>query len=335
MFELVFLGGTFDEFHVGHKSLILRAFGVGEKVTIGLTSEQFIAKYKYGPHRSFAERKSALVAWLNENGLAGRTDIIAIDDPYEPAASGPYQALIATSANRIRAEEINAMRLQKDLAPLSIIEVPLITADDGLPISSTRVRTGEIDRTGHLIMPDILRTTLNKPFGVLHTGVDKRRAIISRKNRIVLTVGDVTAKSVLDEGIVPVLAVIDLQVRRKPYLQFEQMGFPPEIMKVEVASGPGYISQDARNAIKVWSENYDKVLKPTVIVVKGEEDLLTLPVIVAAPENSVIFYGQPPLKAEKLAGETSPLFATDEGLVEVVVNDEVRKRAGEILRRFQ
>ena len=53
---------------------------------------------------------------------------------------------------------------------------------------------------------------------------------------------------------------------------------------------------------------------PVRVFVKGEEDLLVLPVLVHAPENSVVLYGQP-----------------DEGLVIVPVNQEARDKANKIM----
>ena len=50
------------------------------------------------------------------------------------------------------------------------------------------------------------------------------------------------------------------------------------------------------------------------IIVKGEEDLLVLPVVLFAPEKSVVIYGQP-----------------NEGLVIVKVNEEIRNKAKSIM----
>ena len=41
-FKKVAVGGTFDELHSGHKALINKAFEVGEKVVIGLSSGEFV-----------------------------------------------------------------------------------------------------------------------------------------------------------------------------------------------------------------------------------------------------------------------------------------------------
>ena len=48
-FETVAVGGTFDEFHKGHRSLLKKAFEVGNHVLIGLCSDDFVKKLKK-PH---------------------------------------------------------------------------------------------------------------------------------------------------------------------------------------------------------------------------------------------------------------------------------------------
>jgi pantetheine-phosphate adenylyltransferase len=43
------------------------------------------------------------------------------------------------------------MRVRRGLKPVEIISVELVKAEDGSPVSSTRIRAGEIDRTGKLV----------------------------------------------------------------------------------------------------------------------------------------------------------------------------------------
>jgi len=43
-FRKVAVGGTFDELHRGHKTLLLKAFEIGEFVLVGLCSDEFVAR---------------------------------------------------------------------------------------------------------------------------------------------------------------------------------------------------------------------------------------------------------------------------------------------------
>lgn len=45
-FGVVATGGTFDELHIGHLALLTKAFEVGDKVIIGISSDEFASRVK-------------------------------------------------------------------------------------------------------------------------------------------------------------------------------------------------------------------------------------------------------------------------------------------------
>jgi pantetheine-phosphate adenylyltransferase len=152
-FKKVAVGGTFDELHRGHKALLDKAFEVGECVVIGLTSDSFAAKMGK-PHKtdSYTERLEELKAFLKESGLADRAEIVPLNDPYGLTLTGKgIDALVVSKETEKTALKINEQRKQSKLTPLKIITISMVPAENKTPISTTRIRGGEIDRNGCLI----------------------------------------------------------------------------------------------------------------------------------------------------------------------------------------
>ncbi|MFQ5762878.1 MAG: phosphopantetheine adenylyltransferase [Candidatus Bathyarchaeia archaeon] len=147
------LGGTFDRFHRGHEHLLEAAFTRRRRVAIGLTSDFLVARLKKHPSvEPYAKRKNALEDYLREKGYAERARVVKIHTPYGVA---PYLAdldLIVVTENTVkRAVEINVIRKDSEYGELDVVCVETILAEDGKPISSTRIRNGEIDRDGRLL----------------------------------------------------------------------------------------------------------------------------------------------------------------------------------------
>lgn len=152
-FKKVAVGGTFDELHKGHKALLDKAFEIGEKVVIGLSSDEFVVKMGK-PHitASYAERLHELKAYLNSTGLGERAEIIELKDPYGLTISGKdLDALVVSEETASTADKINTIRTKAKLPPLTIVTVTMVPAENCTPISTTRIRSGEIDRNGRLL----------------------------------------------------------------------------------------------------------------------------------------------------------------------------------------
>jgi cytidyltransferase-like protein len=149
----VAVGGTFDEFHRGHKALLHKAFEIGEKVVIGLSSDEFASKMgKSHKTASYAERLKDLGVFLKKSGLAEKAEIVPLNDPYGLTISSKgLDALVVSKETELITDKINKIRVQAGLAPLKIVTVQMVLAENSSPISTTRIRKGEIDRNGHLI----------------------------------------------------------------------------------------------------------------------------------------------------------------------------------------
>jgi pantetheine-phosphate adenylyltransferase len=152
-FKKVAVGGTFDQLHRGHKALLDKAFDVGQKVIIGLTSDSFVTKMSK-PHKtaSYAERYKELEDYLTNNNLIERAEIVSLNDAYGLTISGQtLEAIVVSQETEKTAEAINQKRQSAGHTPLKIVTVHMIPADNKYPISTTRIRRGEIDRNGHIM----------------------------------------------------------------------------------------------------------------------------------------------------------------------------------------
>jgi len=152
MYKKVVLGGTFDVIHKGHRVLLKRAFDLSKIVSIGLTTENFAKKVKSYSVISYAKRKRILENLLKKEGWNNKYEILPLSDPYGITTSAEdIEAIVVSEETLPRAREINAIRRRKKLYPLDIICVGMALADDKKPITTTRIREGEIDLDGHLL----------------------------------------------------------------------------------------------------------------------------------------------------------------------------------------
>jgi pantetheine-phosphate adenylyltransferase len=151
-YSKVATGGTFDQFHAGHRRLLERSFDVGDEVVIGLTSDEFARKHGKAPKLTYGQRRAELTAYIKRT-FPGRRYIIAkLDDYFGPGiASKEVEALVASPETGKRVELANKMRAERGFPPLELVVVDWVAAEDGRPISSTRIRNGEIDEEGRLV----------------------------------------------------------------------------------------------------------------------------------------------------------------------------------------
>ncbi len=152
-FRKVAVGGTFDELHKGHRRLLAKAFEVGEIVLIGLCTDEFVKKMGK-PHvtASYGARLKELQAFLKKSSLKGKAEITPLTNPYGKTLTDKcIEALIVSEETEKIAVKINQKRSQKNLPHLEIITISMVPAENYKPISTTRIRKGEIDREGHML----------------------------------------------------------------------------------------------------------------------------------------------------------------------------------------
>ena len=155
------LGGTFNVLHLGHCALLDAAAAVGDEVCIAITSDEFISKTK--KYRTpLDERVERVKQYLSSKQC--NYSITIIDTPEGNAPSDKFlDAIVVSPETCENAVKINTLREQNSLQPLKIIIVPHVLAEDGMPISSTRIISGEIDIDGKMLRPlKIAVGSLNK-----------------------------------------------------------------------------------------------------------------------------------------------------------------------------
>ena len=148
----VCIGGTFDIIHKGHRFLIKKAFEIASEngnVFIGITSDDLIKNKK--ETRSFNSRKRSFKEFLEERRMLDNVIIKPINDKFGPTIDEDFDVIVVSPESFKTAEEINKIRGKKGKQPIEIVKIPFVLADDGKPISSTRIRKGEIDIEGHII----------------------------------------------------------------------------------------------------------------------------------------------------------------------------------------
>ena len=150
---------------------------------------------------------------------------------------------------------------------------------------------------------------LKKPFGELikenEVSKEKIHPFIKKSNKII-TVGDTTTEKFVKFGFIPDLSIIDNKEKR---ITKDRIAEYQADKKIYLENRPGEVNEEAINLIRKITTTTTKFNKIQIII-KGEEDLLALPLFMYSPDGWTIFYGQP-----------------NEGLVVVEIDNNARKKA--------
>jgi pantetheine-phosphate adenylyltransferase len=145
------LGGTFEVIHKGHRTLLARAFMLGDRVLIGLTTDHLANSTRRRRVCPYSDRLWALEEYVMRSHPTAEFVIQPIDDRFGPAVKlEDLDVLVVSENTRSTGLQINEERERRGLRPLEIVTIPHVLADDGRPISSTRVLAGECDAEGHV-----------------------------------------------------------------------------------------------------------------------------------------------------------------------------------------
>jgi len=310
MHDLGLIGGTFDRLHSGHLALIEEALTRCRELEIWITSDE-IAKSKDNSVNSWQLRSTELTQSLaNESS---RISLHVLEDDIGPSATHKSAtAIFCTEETLQKCKQINIIRLSNNLDELEIHCVSRISAWDGEPISSSRIRLGSIDREGNPWIPESFRVPqssltpeveaqLKDPFGQLFEGPEDNTSIATRSalseigeiSGALIAVGDVTVLSLQKEGRSPDIALIDGLTKRKDWLPSAEIETSIFDNLLECSSPPGVLTEHLLDSCESSVNSWIKHRESSLITVDGEEDLAPLLLHPLAPIGSVVLYGQP------------------------------------------
>ena len=153
-----------------------------------------------------------------------------------------------------------------------------------------------------------LREVLAKPLAQIVQDIPEGR-------RVWACVGDYSCVKLLEKGIEVKIVVYDLKTKRQEVSSEEKNVLEGlEREKIECVNPPGMITESLEKAVEKAAKSSEEVK----IYVDGEEDLAVLPLIIKAPFNALVAYGQP-----------------GEGMVVIECSVKAKQQAKEFLEQFE
>lgn len=142
-----------------------------------------------------------------------------------------------------------------------------------------------------------LREILSKPHGIILKGAQQKitqhlKNYVINSNKYLITVGDVVTLTCISNGIIPKVSIMDLKTLRKEenLLKLKLSDVAEHFNEVlYVENPPGYINLCIVDKLKRILNKPGKFL----VIVKGEEDLLILPILLFSPLGAKVIYGIP------------------------------------------
>ncbi|MGQ4911848.1 MAG: DUF359 domain-containing protein [Candidatus Thorarchaeota archaeon] len=315
----------FDRLHIGHETLLDTLSDMPEPVACvtdgALMGHDLELRSLIQPLEIRVRRLKEYLRKENMDHIS--VDVVSgLDEILEIEGSTTFMMYEGPCCTEIKSgfldERARILNVKDDLQFLKPVR-----AHDGEKVASARIRRGEIDRQGQVLrgtterprrLAESGRSALKAPKGDVFASRDgspeKRvaRRIADESPAAVIAVGDVTTDTLLREGCVPDVMIIDGITKRGPY-------------DGDYSAERRYLIYNPAAAIypEAWSA-IDTAIHDgshSLVVVDGEEDLMGFPSVLLAPVDSVVLYGQP-----------------DVGIVWIPVTPENKRLARALLDRM-
>jgi uncharacterized protein (UPF0218 family) len=160
-------------------------------------------------------------------------------------------------------------------------------------------------------LPAEMRSELKEPLGTIYTDAD---ALLADAGGPIVAVGDIVTYHLLEADCRPDVAIVDGKTKRERVEREVLNAIETFDYRLDIANPQSTITDDLLEAIATALGADDE----TVVVVDGEEDLATLPAVLAVPDGSSVVYGQP-----------------DEGMVLVAGTEANRQRCRSLIEEMQ
>lgn len=334
------LGGTFDHFHKGHEHFLKFAAKQGENVLIGITA-QHLTKKKSFSHtiEPFRVRAKNVANWCKKHEV--NHEIVQLFDLYGPTLEDKrIQALAVTEETVSGADTINQARVAANMRELPVYICPMFKNSVGKSLHADQIRAGTVNRNGtHYVdslkviadtpISNTQRAFLKQPLGNMLPGIESITYRVDRNLTIggndssatfTTVVGDRSTLLFIENNQPFRVAIVDGLIERSAISSNEKQTLENFISKhniqpITAQNQAGLISTTALETVITMSNKImQKTVRPQIIAIIGEEDLLTTVAILSTPLDSYVYYGQ-----------------RNQGLVEVHVTEQLKEKIFRVL----
>lgn len=157
----IIVGGTFDKLHRGHRRLLNKAIQLATmyncKLIVTVTSDMFTL-LKSHPVRRYNLRVADVIAHIRNERYYGQIVIYELNSQLiynqlnTPFLYKEFEndeiTMIVSEETYSGALELNHCLRDLKWEPMNVVVVPMLMAEDGKRISSTRIHNGEITIEG-------------------------------------------------------------------------------------------------------------------------------------------------------------------------------------------